>query len=83
MATITASALPANYVLVAAGAGLLDIMEQGTIRIIIGTTLPTPAFAGFFVLGYNEGGFSYSGSENIYIMANDNATHLCVYASAS
>jgi len=81
MATISISALPSGYTLAVTGAALIDLMEQGTVRVVIATSLPSPAFGAFFVFGYNEGGFSYSGTEKVYIMSNDGATHLCVAAA--
>ena len=78
MGTINVSAITSSFTLASAGACMIDVMEPGTIRIWIGTAQPPANVAAYFVLGYNEKGFPYTGTENVYVMSNDGATHLCV-----
>lgn len=78
MPTVNKSAITSSFTLAAEGACLLDVMEPGTIRVWIGPEAPAANIAAYHVLGYNEGGFSYTGTENVYIMSNAGGTHPCV-----
>jgi len=78
MSTTNKSALASSFTLAAAGACLIDMMEPGTIKLWVGETEPAANIGAYHVIGYNEGGFAYTGTENVWIMANTGGTQLCV-----
>lgn len=78
MPTVNKSAISSSFTLASSGACLLDLMHPGTIKIWMGDSAPTTNIGAYHVLGYNEGGFSYTGIENVYILVNTGGTQLCV-----
>lgn len=78
MATTNKNAINSSYTLAAAGACFIDMMEPGTIKLWVGLDQPAANVGVYYVIGYNEGGFSYTGTENVWIISNTGGTQLCV-----
>lgn len=78
MATVNKSAISSSFTLASPGACLIDIMQSGHIRIWIGPEQPATNVGAYFVLGYNEKAFPYTGTENVYILSHLGGTVPCV-----
>lgn len=77
MAQTTRSQFPTSvYTAAWAGGGplMLEPMEQGVWRIHVGTSAPTAGTDAYHLIKYPGGQFHYSGTEKVYVQANDSTS---------
>lgn len=58
------------YTIANVGPCLIELKQQGAIRVHVGTALPSAGTDSFHILTYPGGLFSYSGTETVYIRAD-------------
>jgi len=69
MATKRYTTTQANYVALDAGECVVEVAEKGSVRIYIGTSLPTVGETAYHNISYPDGIFAYHGTETVYVLA--------------
>jgi len=74
MATKKYTTSEAAYTALDEGPSIVELYDQGTVRVHVGTSAPAIGETAYHLLTYPAGAFIYNGTETIYVLADDNRT---------